>query len=161
LAALLAACSMLDRPVLMLFIEAFALLTSTSTTSSSLLLSAMVSRQLLPLQPVPLLGDDHHGLELIRGDFVERDPHPKFQRAHDVQRATNHQPAFGRLGGIDLVERAAAAPGAAILRRVRTELLVAQLLAPHRPMHEEPERRILRPLAYCAIGLAGGKLSRS
>ena len=34
------ACSMLDRPVLTLLIEAFALLTSTSTTSSSLL-SAM------------------------------------------------------------------------------------------------------------------------
>ena len=40
-AAFDAACSMLDRPVLTLLIEAFALLTSTSTTSSSLLLSAM------------------------------------------------------------------------------------------------------------------------
>ena len=40
-AALPAACSMLDRPVFMLLIEAFALLTSTSTTSSSLLLSAI------------------------------------------------------------------------------------------------------------------------
>jgi hypothetical protein len=40
-AAFPAACSMLDSPVLMLLIEAFALLTSTSTTSSSLLLSAM------------------------------------------------------------------------------------------------------------------------
>jgi hypothetical protein len=40
-AAFPAACSILDRPVLMLLIEAFALLTSTSTTSSSLLLSAM------------------------------------------------------------------------------------------------------------------------
>ena len=35
-AAFPAACSMLERPVLMLLIEAFALLTSTSTTSSSL-----------------------------------------------------------------------------------------------------------------------------
>ena len=42
-AAFPAACSMLDKPVLMLLIEAFALLTSTSTTSSSLLLSAMES----------------------------------------------------------------------------------------------------------------------
>jgi len=40
-AAFPAACSMLDKPVLMLLIEAFALLTSTSTTSSSLLLSGM------------------------------------------------------------------------------------------------------------------------
>jgi hypothetical protein len=32
---------MLDKPVLMLLIEAFALLTSTSTTSSSLLSEAM------------------------------------------------------------------------------------------------------------------------
>src|SRR5712692_811461 len=43
-AAFDAACSMLDRPVLTLLIEAFALLTSTSTTSSSLLLSAMARR---------------------------------------------------------------------------------------------------------------------
>ena len=42
-AAIPASCSMLDRPVLTLLIEAFALLTSTSTTSSSLLLSAMQS----------------------------------------------------------------------------------------------------------------------
>ena len=40
-AAFDAACSMLDRPVLTLLIEAFALLTSTSTTSSSLLLSGI------------------------------------------------------------------------------------------------------------------------
>ena len=42
-AALKAVCSMLDRPVLALLIEAFALLTSTSTTSSSLLLSGIGS----------------------------------------------------------------------------------------------------------------------
>src|SRR5947209_10447337 len=42
-AAFDAACSMLDRPVLTLLIEAFALLTSTSTTSSSLLLLSAIS----------------------------------------------------------------------------------------------------------------------
>lgn len=36
-----AACSMLDRPVLTLLIEALALFTSTSTTSSSLLSAGM------------------------------------------------------------------------------------------------------------------------
>ena len=41
-AAFAAACSMPDRPVLMVLIEAFALLTSTSTTSSSLLLAGML-----------------------------------------------------------------------------------------------------------------------
>jgi hypothetical protein len=44
LAALVAACSMLDRPELMLLIEAFALLTSTSTTSSSLLIKFVVQK---------------------------------------------------------------------------------------------------------------------
>ena len=43
LAAFPAACSMLDKPVLMLLIEALALFTSTSTTSSSLLSEAMVA----------------------------------------------------------------------------------------------------------------------
>src|SRR5450759_4405972 len=43
-AAFDAACSMLDRPVLTLLIGALALFTSTSTTSSSLLLSAMGRR---------------------------------------------------------------------------------------------------------------------
>src|ERR1035437_8910655 len=68
-AAFPAACSMLDKPVLMLLIDAFALLTSTSTTSSSLLLSAMVSRRLLSFQQIPLLRDDQHCAELIRANL--------------------------------------------------------------------------------------------
>src|ERR1700687_2545310 len=63
-------------------IEAFALLTSTSTTSSSLLLSAMVSGQLLVLQHVALLRDDQHGAKLIPANLVKADMHRQFQRAH-------------------------------------------------------------------------------
>ena len=54
-AAFAAACSMLDKPVLTLLIDAFALLTSTSTTSSKLIVvghgSLATSR--VPARPAP------------------------------------------------------------------------------------------------------------
>ena len=104
----------------MLLIEAFALLTSTSTTSSSLLLSAMVAGQLLALQQIPLLRDDQHGVELIAAISSSEIRTPSFS-AHIRSRArriSSPSPTTGRRRG----DRAGSGrTGCAVLRRVRTE----------------------------------------
>jgi hypothetical protein len=137
---------MLDKPVLMLLIEAFALLTSTSTTSSSLLLSAMVSRRLLSFQEVPLLGDDQHCAKLVPANLVKADVNPQFQRAHQVESAPDEQTLLRALSGVQPVQWAVVAPLAILLRCIGAQAGIAQFVPAQGPMHQEPERRIIRPL---------------
>jgi len=68
-AAFVAVASIFDRLVLTLLMDWFALSTSMVTTSSSLL-SAMGIDALL-IQPLALLFEDQHGVELVGADLIE------------------------------------------------------------------------------------------
>ena len=104
------------------------------------------SWQLLPLQQVPLLRDDQHGAELIRTNLVKTDVDPQFQRARQVESAPDEQSLLSALGGVQAVQGTVVAPLAIVLRRVGAQAGIAQFLPAQRPMHQEPERRIIRPL---------------
>ena len=102
-------------------------------------------RRLLSLQQVPLLGDDQNGAELVRANLIKADVNPEFQRAHQIERAPDEQSLLGALGGVQAVQRAVVAP-LIIVRRVGAEARIAQFLPAQCPMHQKPERRIIRPL---------------
>ena len=102
--------------------------------------------QLLSLQQVPFLGDDQHGAEFIPANLVKADVNSQFQCAHQVERATEHQPLLRSLRGVQPVERLVAAPMPFLVRSVGAQARIAQFVAPQRPMHQEPEGRIIGPL---------------
>ena len=125
-----AVCSMLDKPVLRLLMEAFPLSTFTSTTSSSLLsLAIVISGQLLAVQLVSLLGDNQHGVELVRGDLIKTNGYRQFEGAQEIERTPDQQARLGMLGSVEPVERAMVA-AAAIVGRIRAEARLTELLAP-------------------------------
>jgi hypothetical protein len=141
-AALAAVCSMLDRPELTVLMDALALLTSTSTTSSSLLSATVV--QLFAIQTVAFFFEDEHGEELIGPDLVESDPHAQLQGCAEVDGAADEQAGLGGLGCIQTIERAVIA--AAAVRRVRAQSRIAEFIAPEGPVDEIPEGGVFRPL---------------
>ena len=101
---------------------------------------------MLPLQQVPLLRDDQHGAELVRANFVNADVNSQFQCAHQVQSTPDEQSLLRALGGVQTVQRAMVAPLGIVVRRVGAQAGIAQFLAAQCPMHQESERRIIRPL---------------
>ncbi len=103
-------------------------------------------RRLFPFQQIPLLGDDQHRAELIRANLVKADVNPKFQGTHQVESAPDQQSLLRALRRIQAVQRAMVAPLAIVLWRVGAQAGIAQFLPAQRPMHQEPERRIIRPL---------------
>jgi hypothetical protein len=98
------------------------------------------------LQKVPLLGNDQHCLKLIGFDLLKGDPDADLQHSHEVQRAPDQEAFLRRLGGVELVQEAVVAP-VLLVRSVRAETGIAQLLAAQGPMHKEAEKRIIRPLS--------------
>lgn len=104
------------------------------------------SWHLLALQQVPLLRDDQHGAEFVRANVVKTDVNPQFQRAHQVESAPDEQSLLRALGGVQPVQRAVVAPLGVVLRRIGAQAGIAQFLPAKCPMHQEPERRIIRPL---------------
>ena len=104
------------------------------------------SWQLLSLQQIPLLRDDLHCAELVRTNIVEPDPDAQLERAHQVESAPDEQALLRALGRVQPVERAVVAALAILLRRVGAQAGIAQFLPAQRPMHQEPKRRIIRPL---------------
>lgn len=101
--------------------------------------------QLFPFPPIPLLGDDQHHRQFIRTNLVHRNPHTQIQRGHQIQRAPDHQAPLRCLGGIQSVLWAVIAPPT-FIGSIGAEVRIAEFLAPHCPVHEEPVGRILRPL---------------
>jgi len=71
---------------------------------------------------------------------------PQFQRAYQVESAPDEESLLRALGGIQAVQRAVVASLAIVLRRVGAQAGIAKFLPAQRPMHQEPERRIIRPL---------------
>ena len=100
---------------------------------------------LIPLQPIPLLGNDQHCLKFIGFDLIEGDPDAELERGHQIQRATDQQPFLGGLRSLKAVQWAVVT-AALPVRSIGTEPWIAQFLAPQRPMHQESKRRIIRPL---------------
>ena len=100
----------------------------------------------LSLQQVPLLRDDQHGAELVRANLVKADPDAQLERAHQIESAPDEQTLLCALGGVQAVQRAVVAPLAIVLRRVGAQAGIAQFLPAQCPMHQEPKRRIIRPL---------------
>ena len=103
------------------------------------------------IQPLPLLFEDQHGVELVGADLIERDFHAQLQRSPEIERAADQQSGFARLRRVELLERAVVA-AATVLRRVRTQPWIAQLLAPQSPVDQEAEGRPLRPLPVQKFG---------
>ena len=106
----------------------------------------MLSWQLLAFQEIPLLRDDQHCAELIPANLVESDVDGQLERAHQIESAPDEQSLLRALGGVQPVQRAMVAPLVIVFRRIGAQAGVAQFLAAQRPMHQEPERRIIRPL---------------
>ena len=106
----------------------------------------MPSRQLLALQQVPLLRDDQHCAKLIRTDLVKADVNPELQRARQVESAPDEQALLRTLSGVQSVQRAVVATLAILLRCIGAQAGIAQFLPAQCPMHQEPERRIIRPV---------------
>jgi len=71
---------------------------------------------------------------------------PQFQRAHQVEGASDEQALLRALSGVQMVQRAVVAPFAIVLQRVGAQAGIAQVLPAQRPMHQEPEPRVIRPL---------------
>lgn len=141
-AAFAAVCSMLDRPELTVLMDALALLTSTSTTSSSLLSATVV--QLFTVQTVTFFFEDEHGEELIGPNVVESDPHAQLQGCAEVDGAADEETGLGGLGRIQTVERAVIT--AAAVRRIRAQPRIAEFVAPESPVDQVPEGGLFRPL---------------
>ena len=70
----------------------------------------------------------------------------QFQRAQQIQSAPDEQALLSALGSVQPVERAVAAPMPFLVRSVGAQARIAQFVAPQRPMHQEAEGRIIRPL---------------
>ena len=118
---------------------AFREIGSTTTVATPL-------RQLLALQQVPLLRDDQHCAELVPANLVESNMDGQLECAHQIERAPDKQALLRALRRIQPVERAVVATMAILVRRVRAQAGIAQFVAPQRPMHQESEGRIIRPL---------------
>jgi hypothetical protein len=89
---------------------------------------------------------DQHGAELVRANLVKADVNSQFQRTHQIESAPDEQALLRALGGVQAVQRAMVAPLIIVVRRIGAQAGIAQFLAAQRPMHQEPERRIVRPL---------------
>ena len=103
-------------------------------------------RKAFALQQVPLLRDDPHCAELIGANFVKANVNPKLQCAHQIEGAPDEQSLLRALGGVQTVQRAVVAPLGIVLRRIGAQAGIAQFIATERPMHQEPEGWIIRPL---------------
>ncbi len=75
--------------------------------------------QPLLIQPLALLFEDQHGVELVGTDFFKRDPDSQLQCSSEIESAADEQSGFAGLCRIELVERAVVA-AAAVLRRIGT-----------------------------------------
>ena len=105
-----------------------------------------MSWQLFALQQIPLLRDDQHGAELVPAYFIKADVNGQFQRAHQIESAPDKQALLRALSGVQPVKRAVVATMAVLVRRVRAQAGIAQFVASQRPMHQESEGGIIRPL---------------
>jgi hypothetical protein len=104
------------------------------------------SRQLLALQQVPLLRDDQYCAELIPANLVNVNVNAQLQSSHQVQSPPDQQSLLRALTGVEAVKWAMLATLAIAFWRIGAQAGIAEFLLAQRPVHQEPERRIIRPL---------------
>lgn len=102
--------------------------------------------ELLALVPIPFFFEDLHRDELVGRNILEGDPDAQLESGAQVESAPDQDSGFRLLCGFEPVQRAVLTPPA-VLGRLRAESRFAQLIAPEPPIHEVPERGLLRPLA--------------
>jgi len=113
----------------------------------------------LLLQARLLLFDDQHGVKLICGDLIERQPDAQLQRRSQIERPAQELAGFGRLRCIEAVERAVLA--AATLGRIGTKSGVAQLVPPQQPVDQVAQGGPLGPLPAQEFGSCPSKPASS
>jgi hypothetical protein len=106
---------------------------------------------LLAVQPVALFFEHHQGAELVRPNFIETDPDAQLQGRPEIECAPDEKPGLGILCCVELVERAVVAP-VAVVGPIRTDAGIAQFIAPQRPVNEESQGGVFRPLPGCQFG---------
>ncbi len=77
--------------------------------------------------------------------------HAHLERGPEVDSAADEEADLARLRRVQLVQWAMVA-AAAIIRRIRAELWIAQLLAAQGPVNKEPKGGLLRPLPIQKFG---------
>lgn len=102
------------------------------------------------MQALALCAQYEHGEELIGPDLVESDADAQLQGRSEVDCAADEQAGFGRLGGIQAVQRAVVA--AVAVRRIRAQHRIAEFIAPEGPVDQVPEGGLLRPLPVQKFG---------
>jgi hypothetical protein len=65
-----------------------------------------LSLWILAAQSITLSLESQHRSKLIRANLIEANPDAQLQRTLKFNRAPQHQPSFGRLRGIESVQRA-------------------------------------------------------
>ena len=100
---------------------------------------------LFAFEPVLFFFDNQHREELVGSDVVEgkRDADP--EGSAKIKRPAQELSSLGVLRGVHAVQRAFLA-AASIVGRVRAQLNVAQLFPPQRPIDQEPQGGLVRPL---------------
>ena len=106
-----------------------------------------------PLALVLLFLECQHRVELVCGNLVERDPDAQLQRGPEIEGTPEQKPGLGILRRIELVQRAVVA-AASVVRCIRAQLRVTELLAPQRPVDQESQGGLLRPLPAYEFGSA-------
>ncbi len=84
---------------------------------------------------------------------MEADTHPQLQRCPEIDGAPDEHSSFGRLRGIELVQRAVVAPPT-IIRRIMTEPRVAKLIPVQCPVNQESQGGLIGPLPARQFGSA-------
>jgi hypothetical protein len=103
------------------------------------------------IQPLALVFEDQHGIELVGADLIERNADAQLQRGPEIERAADQQAGLARLRSVEFIEWAMVA-AATVLWRVGTQPRIAQLLAPQRPVDQEAEGGPIRPLPVQKFG---------
>ncbi len=107
--------------------------------------SLRLRAQLLVVKRVAFLLQHHQRPELVRPDLVKADPDAQLQRRPEVERTPQQDTNLGGLRRIKPVQRTVAA-AATIVGGVGAEAGVAEFVTPQRPMNQEPQGGLFRPL---------------
>jgi len=122
----------------------------------------------LRVQSLAGLFEDQRRAKHVGPDRIETDPDTQFQRRAEVQSAPDEEADLGKLGGVELIERAVAA-AAAFVGRVGARLRAAEFVPAQGRVdqesqggasgqvpdyYQEPARRL--PARKCDVVVAGG-----
>ena len=102
------------------------------------------SRQLLAVQLFTFVFEDQHRVELIRADVIKAEVYAQLERGPKIQSAPNEESGLRRLRPVEPVERAVVTP-VAVVRRVGTQLRVAEFVSAQGPVNQESQGGLVGP----------------